>query len=61
MCPYYNTCKFIEKYKDTEDEVLKGLITHYCRGSENADCVRKNLDPSNIPADLVPSGAINFD
>jgi hypothetical protein len=60
MCPEINRCKFITRFKDSKDPVLKGLIRHYCHGNENKDCIRKNLYPSNVPGELIPTGEIYF-
>ncbi len=61
MCPEFNKCKFTKKFQNSKDPVLRGLIENYCKGKENFDCIRKNLSPSNLPAELVPSGDILFE
>jgi hypothetical protein len=58
VCDKYFECKFIEKYEQSSDPLVRGLIKYYCRGNQNQDCARKSTSPGIIAADMLPTGEV---
>ncbi|MBN1431788.1 MAG: hypothetical protein JW931_03350 [Methanomicrobiaceae archaeon] len=61
ICPFFNNCKWIEKYSSTNGARINLYIKNYCKGDSLRRCVRKKVSEKLggrefIPDNMQPDG-----
>ncbi len=60
-CPFFSTCKWIEKYSTKNGAIVNHFIRNYCKGDSLRRCARKRVADSLggrefIPENMQPDG-----
>ena len=59
VCPLFDSCPFLEKYRDTMPDAIQAVIKLYCKGDQRRTCKRFSFREENgypPPDDLMPNG-----
>ncbi len=59
ICPIFESCPFLEKFRDTMPDTIEAVIKVYCKGEQRRPCQRYNFRDERgypPPDDLMPNG-----